>query len=105
MWKAAIVGFVIVFAGEASAFAQFQPPLIQHEQIPAPRVQSAPVVKWEYYSATLDSNGNTFFNNLGNEGWELVAVSPSTYYSTDQVAVTGQVAVAGRAYFKRPKQN
>ena len=57
------------------------------------------MAKWEYTLETL--HGNDFpkdkerLNELGNEGWELVAVIESGVYGRGSMPV---------AYFKRPKK-
>jgi hypothetical protein len=92
MWKTAILGFVIVLVGAVFALAQVG----VNPARPAPTI-----MKWEYDTETLDSNGNGFLNNLGLQVWELVAVTPET------IVIEGGVrdTKPGHAYFKRPKQN
>jgi hypothetical protein len=83
MRKASLISLCILMLGAVYALAQ--------------RPQPAAVIipTWEYFSQTFNDGQFKAFDNIGAQGWELVAVTP-------QQTVGNQVATYV-AYFKRAR--
>jgi hypothetical protein len=86
-------GAAIILMGAVYALAQMRTEAAKPQTI---------VTKWEYLVETLHADGGGDLKDHGEQGWELVSVTPIVMRSGPGA---GAIEANSHSYFKRPKQN